>query len=226
MSIRVHPWLRILQEFEANHPKKTPLLHEGYLPLQEAANERDKTMNTLMQPTVPKTAQDLLSRGLILAATVLFGLGTSFCLAQPANDMFANRILLTGTNIVATGSNVGATKEPGEPNHAGDTGGASVWWEWTAHSIGTVTISTTGSSFDTVLGVYIGSSVSALTMIADNDDAPDGQDYTSKVAFTVTPDQTYQIAVDGYGADSGSLQLQVIVGPLPVPQQVIAWGDN
>ena len=34
------------------------------------------------------------------------------------------------------GSNVGATKEPGEPDHAGDPGGASVWYTWTAPADG------------------------------------------------------------------------------------------
>ena len=133
--------------------------------------------------------------------------------------MFANRIILTGTNIVATGSNVGATKEPGEPNHAGDAGGASVWWEWTAPSSGTITISTAGSSFDTLLGVYTGSSVSALTEIASNDDDPSA-DYESRVVFSAASNQTYQIAVDGYDGDSGSVQLLLKVGP----PEVMAWG--
>ena len=76
--------------------------------------------------------------------------------AQPANDMFANRKVITGTNITAAGSNTGATRETGEPFHAGVSGGASVWWSWRAPTQGIVTISTAGSSFDTVLGVYTG----------------------------------------------------------------------
>ena len=39
---------------------------------------------------------------------------------------------------------------------------------------GTVTIDTLGSTFDTLLGVSTGSSVSALTQIAANDDNPAG----------------------------------------------------
>src|ERR1017187_1063088 len=111
-----------------------------------------------------------LVRRFVLAFTFLIGLGVSLSYAQPANDMFANRIVITGTSIVVTGSSVGATRETGEPYHAGNTGGASVWWSWTAPSVGTVTISTAGSSFDTVLGVYTGSSVSALMEVASNDD--------------------------------------------------------
>src|SRR5512140_350006 len=76
--------------------------------------------------------------------------------AQPANDMFANRTSISGTNITVFGSNIGASKEYGEPYHGGDAGGASVWWTWRAPSSGNVRISTAGSNFDTLLGVYTG----------------------------------------------------------------------
>ena len=67
--------------------------------------------------------------------------------------------MLTGTSATATGTNVGATKQAGEPNHAGNAGGASVWYKWTAPVTGTATVSTAGSNFDTLLGVYKGTSV-------------------------------------------------------------------
>ena len=93
----------------------------------------------------------------------------------------------------------------------------------TAPSVGTVTISTTGSTFDTVLGVYSGSSVSALTELASDDDDPDTGALTSKVVFDVTRNQTCQIAVDGWGGASGSVQLSVQLGPLVPPQPEPAW---
>ena len=156
-----------------------------------------------------------LLRRFALPVTILVGLGASFSQGQPANDMFANRIVISGTNITVSGSNVGATKEPGEPYHAGDAGGASVWWSWTAPLSGFVTISTAGSSFDTLLGVYLGSSVSALSWVLDNDDEAYGIS-TSKVFFDVTAGQTYQIAVDGYGGASGSVSLQLQWQPFPI----------
>ena len=88
----------------------------------------------------------------------------------PANDLFANAQVVSGSSGTATGSNAGATKEPGEPNHAGNSGGASIWYAWTASSTATVSIDTSGSSFDTLLGIYTGSSVGSLTTIASNDD--------------------------------------------------------
>src|SRR5207248_174267 len=75
---------------------------------------------------------------------------------KPKNDDFASRIVLRGAHPTARASNVAASREANEPNHAGVTGGASLWWSWTATKSGSVTIRTTGSTFDTLLGVYIG----------------------------------------------------------------------
>src|SRR5262245_45972179 len=69
--------------------------------------------------------------------------------AGPANDLFANAVVLSGTNVSTNGSNVGASKQTGEPNHAGDAGGRSVWWLWTSPFSGSVVMHTSGSSFDT-----------------------------------------------------------------------------
>ena len=107
--------------------------------------------------------------------------------AAPANDKFITRATMTGTNISVAGTNVGANKELGEPNHAGNIGGKSVWWTWTAPTNGDVTITTDGSShtdgsaLDTLLGVYTGPSVTNLTIVASNDDH--GVLVTSRVRF-------------------------------------------
>jgi fibronectin type 3 domain-containing protein len=129
--------------------------------------------------------------------------------APLTNDAFANATALSGTSVTLTASNVGATKETGEPNHGGNTGGHSVWWTWTAPTAGTVTIDTIGSNFDTLLGVYTGAAVNALTTIASNDDSPAGGTTTSKVTFTATAGTTYQIAIDGYGGASGNITMHL-----------------
>jgi hypothetical protein len=120
-----------------------------------------------------------------------------------SNDMFANAITISGTSGQTTGSNVGATKESGEPNHAGNSGGASVWWNWTASSNGQMTIDTFGSSFDTLLAVYTGTSF-PLTNKASNDDSGGLQ---SQVVFDVNAGTIYRIAVDGYGGATGNITL-------------------
>jgi hypothetical protein len=119
----------------------------------------------------------------------------------PANDDFANATTLTGDTTWASGSNAGATAEPGEPQHAGKPGGASVWYRWTATDDGPATVTTTGSRFDTLLGIYTGDAVGSLAQVAANDDGPDG--LTSSVTFDATAGTTYWIAVDGQGDADG-----------------------
>jgi hypothetical protein len=127
--------------------------------------------------------------------------------SAPANDYFANRIALSGSSATTSGTNARATREAGEPRHAGNSGGKSVWWTWTAPASGTLTLDTVGSTFDTLLAVYTGSTVSALTTVASNDDAGGGT--TSRVTFSAVAGRQYQIAVDGYGGASGSITLRL-----------------
>jgi hypothetical protein len=131
----------------------------------------------------------------------------------PANDNFSTAQAITGCSGSVNGSNVGATKETGEPNHSPDNNGGtkSVWYQWQAPGTGTATITTAGSGFDTVLGVYTGASVGSLTAIAKNDDN-NANDTTSIVTFSATAGTTYMIAVDGYnnagaGGDVGPITL-------------------
>jgi hypothetical protein len=63
--------------------------------------------------------------------------------ATPGNDSFAAAEILSGNSVSRTGTNIVATKENSEPNHAGNVGGASVWWKWTAPSTGVASISIT-----------------------------------------------------------------------------------
>jgi len=134
--------------------------------------------------------------------------------APPANDNFANRTALISGAASAFGSNQGASKEGGEPNHAGNAGGASVWWSWTAPISGAWQVSTVGSSFDTTLGIYTGSAVGALTLVAGDDNLGGGG--TSRATFSAVAGTTYQIAVDGYNGVVGNIELTVAV-PAPAP---------
>jgi hypothetical protein len=127
----------------------------------------------------------------------------------PRNDNFANRIVLSGSLIATTGHNDQATLEAGEDQHTDHPGGASVWWSWTAPKSGKVNITTLGSSFDTLLGVYTGNSMDTLTKIARNDDDASADTRTSRVIFQATKGTTYAIAVDGYAGISGRIKLSI-----------------
>ena len=132
----------------------------------------------------------------------------SDCVA-PTNDAFASGRVLSGAAAVAIGNNGCATKEPGEPDHAAVTGGHSVWYRWTAAASGSAEIDTVGSDFDTVLAVYTGDSVDALTLIAENDDIVPFSNRQSSVTFSAVAGRLYHIAVDGWEGEVGRVMLKI-----------------
>ena len=135
----------------------------------------------------------------------------------PANDNFANRINIRHHQIGVEGTNRYATAETGEPIHANvSTARNSVWWRFTSLASGPVTLRTAGSSFDTVLAVYTGSSVANLTEIASNDDEDAGTN-KSRVTFEAIAGTTYAIAVAGKGNASGSIRLTISRTQPPPP---------
>ncbi len=125
----------------------------------------------------------------------------------PPNDAFSNRISFTGTSTIVTGLNMGAGKQPNEPNHAGYAGGSSVWWSWTAPSNGITLLSAWlydewGTLGYPLLGVYTGFPVSNLTAVASN--AAPGYGMPAMVSFYATAGTNYRIAVDDrYGYQGG-----------------------
>jgi len=138
----------------------------------------------------------------------------------PANDNFANRATITGTSATIMATNVGASKQSGEPKHAGDSGGKSVWWTWTAPTAGVVTIDTLGSSFDSLLAVYTGSSLTGLTSVASNDDAAGTSGGYSLLSFSAVAGTVYQIAVDGWHGASGTIVLHLSLAAAPTPPKL------
>jgi len=124
-----------------------------------------------------------------------------------ASDMFATCVALIGRAGSQTDNNSAATKEDGEPDHAGNPGGHSLWYCWTAPTNRPVTFDTTGSTFDTVLAVYTGESLGSLTVITNRDDIAGATNRMSRVSFTPVTGTTYRIAVDGFGGASGIVEL-------------------
>jgi hypothetical protein len=135
-------------------------------------------------------------------------IGATFKLA---GDDFITALPLTGISANVVASNVGMTKEPSEPNHAGNPGGKSIWWRWIAPGSGSVTITTAGSTFNTVLGVYTGTAVSSLTQIG-SDNNSGGTTNRSIVQFSAVVGTTYYIAVDGYNGASSRINLSLALG--------------
>jgi hypothetical protein len=143
--------------------------------------------------------------GRLVLVVVLLTLGARPGAAQPDNDNFVDASILMESSGSITGDNVDAGKEAGEPNHAGDPGGASVWWRWTASDTGIMICDTLGSDIDTLLAVYVGDRVESLTLIASNDDV--GDEFQSLLGFPAIAGTTYHLAVDGFDGDQGRIVL-------------------
>ena len=128
--------------------------------------------------------------------------------SRPANDNFKNAQELTGTIISARGSNFLSTGQTAEPVHGESSAPTnSVWWTWTPDNSGPTVISTDGSGFDTTLGVYRGTTLSALETIGVNDD--NGNARTSEVQFQALAGNHYYIAVDGFEHSVGEISLSL-----------------
>jgi subtilase family serine protease len=134
-----------------------------------------------------------------------------------ANDFFARAIVLNGTSGSVSIGNTNATKETGEPDITGNAGGKSVWWSFTPTADGVLTLNTTNSTFDTLLGLYTGTDVADLTTIAENDDAyPGAPGGFSFINQAVRANQIYDISVDGYDGAAGTVFLSYSFAPLTV----------
>lgn len=156
------------------------------------------------------------------AATGSILLNTDFIPEQsqaPANDDLANRVVLHPAWQTANGTNLLATGESGEPDHAQVSAPLhSVWWEWTPEQNETVILDTMGSDYDTTLAVYTGSSLGDLQLVAQNDDYSDRK---SRVTFAAMANTTYLISVDGYASEQGQIQLNRTSAVSSTPLQ--AW---
>jgi hypothetical protein len=143
---------------------------------------------------------------------------------RPMNDDFATRAIV-GRNVANLRSNnTGATTEPGEAALSGAPAAATLWWEWTAPATAPVTIDTAGSDYDTMLAVYTGTTLGALTLTVANDDAPGRT--TSRVTFNAQAGTTYQFAVGGKGAATGQTLVNLAVDPTVVPPAPFARLSN
>src|ERR1039457_1315510 len=98
-----------------------------------------------------------LSRlGLVpLGLIAWIGLSSTATAAAPANDNFANAIVITGFWGTTNADTTAATAEPGEPAHAGAPAANSIWYKLIAIQDGTMTIHTFGSAIDTRLAGYL-----------------------------------------------------------------------
>jgi hypothetical protein len=86
--------------------------------------------------------------------------------------------------------------------------GKSVWFKWTPGVSRTgVLTQTVGSSFDTVLAIYTGSSLETLTQVGCNNNR--AVDNKSRIKFNAVAGTTYYFQAGGFNGASGSLKFTV-----------------
>ena len=157
----------------------------------------------------------IYSAPVTLAGSITFNY--TFLNSAP-NDNFANAIQLFAGGPLRpsqiTTTNVGSSKELGEPNHAGNGGGRSVWFKFQTAFIYPQTIELRikntrvgqpSAEAQTLMALYTGTSVGSLTPV---------QSFSSTngaIVFKAQPNVMYRIAIDGFdagqGADLGNFSL-------------------
>lgn len=142
---------------------------------------------------------NLITKSLLAAG--LFAAGAS-APAQPANDQFANRIGVTGTNFIVQGTTVGSVPDPAEPYQR------TVWWEWTAPTDGEVMITRRQGEYRYDCTVFIGTNLPGLQPVASLD-----YNHLLATTFSVEAGVKYQLAVGSWYQLPVGLNLQLIPHP-------------
>ncbi|WP_111641726.1 CotH kinase family protein [Marinimicrobium alkaliphilum] len=118
---------------------------------------------------------------------------------------FAGRQRVSGATGSVLGDNHDAGRESGEPVHGAhlNVEGAehSLWWTWTAPDTERMRFVSDLSRIDTVLGVYRGEQLEALTPVVAAQDAPD------QLWFVAEAGETYHLAVAGRDNAQGEVAL-------------------
>jgi len=128
--------------------------------------------------------------------------------STPGNDNFADAEIVGGMQVHITRSNVMATKESGEPNHAGNIGGKSVWFKWTAPMSRVMSFSTNRSAtnIDTLLNIYTGTALNGLFSESSSNNIKSPMNNKSYIRKDVVEGTTYYIAIDGNNDGNGAVE--------------------
>lgn len=99
----------------------------------------------------------------------------------------------------------GATLQFGEPRPCGNIA-ATAWFEYTPLTSGYLTIDTMGSTYDTVLALYTGSTFAPSALACNDDDPAFG--LASRLTHFVDAGRTYYVQAGGYHGQQGTLVLR------------------
>jgi hypothetical protein len=144
----------------------------------------------------------------------------------PSNDFYANARKISSLPFSTNANNINATSQPNEPRPVQAPSDspcghqrATRWYKYTPSANQVIWANTFGGTdFDTILGVYTGSTIGNAQMVACNDSQWLGGHQTDSagVTFRATAGVTYRFQVGGYDAESGD------VNELPFQVRAIA----
>jgi thermitase len=168
---------------------------------------------TSMADRLPGTGT-LWTHGRLNAAAAV-GNGQPFQSPLP-NDQREAATTISALPMTASTTTTNATSQAGEPRSVSCElqtvqYGRTVWYQYTAPTTLQMTVSTAGSSFDTVVVVYRADPFTGQS-VGCNDDVSSG-DTTSSARFTAQAGASYLIQIGGFqgefGSESGSLRVRV-----------------
>lgn len=109
----------------------------------------------------------------------------------------------------------GATEQLQDPLLCtGDEGRATVWYRYTPSQAGNLTVTTVGSTYDTVLAIFSASGGQGNPLACNNDIGPN--DMSSSISVGVIPGETYYIEAAAGSTVNGLLDLKInFSGPPP-----------
>jgi hypothetical protein len=147
----------------------------------------------------------------------------------PVNDNYANRITLSGTVALASGSTVDSTVEGWEqPSSYLGRHPTSVWWEWTAPVTGILVATAHSDDFDPTLWIYRG----VLPSAPEGPWNIDGTNGIARLEPWVNAGETYYFAVGNFSRGMGDVDLQLkLSGELDIRVEVpssavVRWGNS
>ena len=143
----------------------------------------------------------------------------------PDNDMFASAMTVSVPPFTVSQPTVNTTLESDEPTRCGPGLAGMIyldrtlWFRYAATWAARLTVSTTGSDYDTAILAYSGppgASLASLTRVGCNDDVDGG--VHSRLAFDVAAGGDYWIQVGGHGGVLRAARAQRVGRPSPDTQ--------
>ncbi len=152
------------------------------------------------------------------------------------NDHFSKAVALSskvpvyirGTLATNTRDSL-ATRQEGEPRHAGKSGFGSVWYSWTPKSSGRVQVSSNSDRVGIILAIYTGESVRDLKLVQRYNDFAypafsrrRSEPFTNaaRVEFEAKAGETYFFAIDSENRVLDTFDIRIKTSPNPLEPEL------